>query len=1125
MNQKSHNIILIILIALFALPATAFGFSTDSYAPSSVLSTGRWVKISVGQTGPHFIPASSLRSWGFSNPENVRVFGYGGRRIPDQLRRDLYTDDLPAVRCEVTSGGIVFYAEGPVTWRRENDDIFTHSLNPYSTAGYYFLTDSRPETDASIPTEGSDSRGDNPATTFTERLFHELEQTTPAESGHQLVGEDFRFTPNRTFSFQLPGRVDGTDVWMQCEFYGKSVSAPINLSFTANGQALPKAAGDRVSGGNSDSWGDTCRIRKRFTVNGTSLSLGIGISVSGTLKLANLDKIDLNYTRRLALPAGGNLVFTSENRSLRLEGTSAETRIWDVTDPVRPIAMRTSSDGNASGWTNDYNGLRTYCAWTSTASLPQPRLVRQTDNQDIHAEEVPDMVIITPSTLLSHSNRVAALHSAAPDNMKVLVVTDEQVYNEFGSGCADVNAMRRMLKMFYDRGLATPSGGTLKYVLLMGGATHDHRRLTPAMSSSGAITLPIWQTELCNNESDSFCSDDILTFLEDNSGLSLNSGVNCVAVGRIPARSADAAEIYVRRLEKYVTAPPQGEWRNRLMMFADDGNQGDHMKQTKAIEENMRASESGRGFTFNKVFIDAYRLTNGTSKEASDRVFSLLDDGVILWMYIGHGSINSLSGDGIFTTPNLNNLYLRRAPFFYAATCSFAQFDGSATCGVESLLLTDNGGVIGAVSAVRPVYISRNGVLSENLGKVALTRGTDGRFIPMGEAVRQAKNLTRDDNMRRYVFFGDPALRLATPANSVRLLSVDGVEVSDDSQPELKALGRPVLRGEIIDTEGRRIDSFNGWLSLTLFDAERSFTSEGRGDEGQQVTFDEMGERLFTGRTKVTDGTFEITISMPAAVAENYRPATLSMFAAAEDGTEASGVSRNLYVYGFADDAAPDDVAPVIESLYLDHESFREGDAVGPTPVLIARISDDVALNMSNLGIGHQMSVRIDDDINLTDVSDGYTPDLDGSPSGSIFYQLPELKAGAHTATLRIWDTGGNSTSASVDFFVNPEMAPKIFDIYTDANPATEQANFYVTHNRPDATLTVGIQIYNLSGRLIWDSQTTGKSDMYSSTPVTWNLTDKAGSKVTRGIYIYKTTVTAGSESSTMTKRIAVAPR
>lgn len=75
-------------------------------------------------------------------------------------------------------------------------------------------------------------------------------------------------------------------------------------------------------------------------------------------------------------------------------------------------------------------------------------------NQDIHAEEVPDMIIISPSQLLAQSRRIADIHSNSADSLKVLIVTDEQAYNEFGSGSPDVNALRRMLKMFYDRGNA-----------------------------------------------------------------------------------------------------------------------------------------------------------------------------------------------------------------------------------------------------------------------------------------------------------------------------------------------------------------------------------------------------------------------------------------------------------------------------------------------------------------------------------------------------------------------------------------------------------------------------------------------------------------------------------------------
>lgn len=1109
------------LIAAVCIPAQLSAFSHDTYAQTSVLAEGRWIKISVEQSGPHFISLATLKSWGFSEPESVRIYGYGGKRISDRLSPENFTDDLPLTHCEITSGGIVFCAQGPEEWSLSNDGLQIHSLNPYSTAGFYYLTDSRPSDDCSVPTEGSGPEA-GAATTYIGRLYHETDCYTASESGHQLLGEDFRLTPDHSFDFRLSDRVEGTPVTMQCDFFATSASASTRLRFTANGQALPSTDNDRVAA--TSEWGETCRILKTFAIDGNSLSLRINASTDGPVKVSRLDKLDINYTASLAAPSSGFISFASSDRSFNIARASESTRVWDVTDPNAPTAMRLSgnSDGSA-GWTNIYAGQREYVVWTSASTLPAPKLVGSVANQNIHGEEVPDMVIVTPSALLDHSHRIADLHSSA-DGMKVLVLPETEIYNEFGSGCADIGAIRRMLKMFYDRSPADGNGHRLSHVLMMGGATHDHRRLTPEMAGSAAITLPIWQTDISKNESLSYCCDDILAILDDNSGTRPAVDIMNIAVGRIPARSTDAAETYVKRLAAYITAPEEGEWRNRLLLFADDGNNGDHMTQTNDMENAMRTDGSGNGFTYNKVYIDAYDIQDGTSEEAKSKVFTNLDDGVVLWTYIGHASINTLSGDGIFTTANLNNLYLRRAPFFYAACCSFGQFDGSATSGIESLLLTDAGGIIGGFTSTRPSYIVRNGQLSTEFGKAVFARNADGRFKTIGDIFRIAKNNTPDDNKRRYLLFCDPALRLATPDNYVRITSVDGQEVSADSQPVIPALGKPVVRGEICRPDGSRIDSFNGNLSLTLYDAERSFTSKGHGSDGAQVVFDEQGERLFSGRAAVTGGQFEIAVPMPAEISDNYRNATVSMFASADDGTAASGVCRDIYVYGFDDNAAPDNTAPAIEYIYLNHESFSPGDVVNADPMLIARVSDDVAINMSGLGVGHQMSIRIDDNINLTDVGSRFTPDPDGSPAGTIRYRLPALAAGNHTAVLKVWDTAGNSTSSSVDFFVNPDAAPKIFDIYSDANPASIEANFYVDHNRPDATLTVKIEVFDLNGRLMWTSETRGKADMYASAPVTWNLTNLAGSRVARGIYIYKATVTAGGEASTQTKRIAVAP-
>lgn len=1118
-----------IIIAVISLvsPLAANAFPTETYAQSSVLSSGRWVKISVSETGLHYIPASTLRSWGFSDPTAVKIFGYGGARISDQLTKSLYVDDLPVVRSEQTAGGIVFYAQGPGVWTHEANDVFTHSLNPYSNYGYYYLTDSQSDVDSSIPTEGSEPSA-FAESTFIEHLYHESDLTTPAESGHQLVGEDFRYTSKRTFNFPLTGRVEGTEVWMQCDFFARCESAPVRLNFTANGQTLESLSTDAVS--KTSEWGNTAKIRKRFTPSGSSLALGVGITISAPVTNANLDRLLLTYTRELALPSStGTLEFSSSARSLKLGGAKSDTRVWDVTNPNRAIAMPLSSatDDGVLGWTNDYSGMRRYVAWSSATTLPVPRLSGAVANQNIHGESTPDMIIVTPSEFLEQSRRVAAIHSAAPDSLNVLIVTSDQVYNEFGSGAPDVNAIRRMLKMFYDRGSAAAGvGSTLKYVLLMGGAHHDHRRLTAAMSRSSIVTLPIWQSELCESENTSYCSDDYLAFLEDGSGLKPTIDKLCVAVGRIPARGLSTMKTYVDRLVAYAASPVKSEWRNRFMFFADDDNEGKHMLQTEAMESEMRASESGRGFTYNKVYIDAYELSNGTSAEAQTKIQNLFNDGVVLWSFVGHGSIDYLTNENVFTQTTLSNLYLRHPLFFFGATCSFGRLDGNATSGMESLMLTDGGGSIGGLTAVRPVYIDRNGVLAAAFGREFVGRGSDGRFNPIGEVVRRAKNsLGNDDNIRRYVLFCDPALRLATPANTVRLLSVDGVEVSDDSQPMLTAQSRPTLHGEVCDPSGQRMVSFDGWISLSLYDAERSFTTYGRGETGKEVTFDEQGERLYTGRAKVTGGVFDVTVAMPSEIADNYRPATLSMFAAADDGREASGVCRNLYAYGLDESVLPDTVAPVIESLYLNHSSFKPDVAVDANPMLIARVSDDVGINMSSAGIGHQMTIRLDDDKVLTDVSSQFTPDDDGSPAGSIFYQLPELSAGNHKAQLRVWDTGGNSATASIDFFVNPDVAPKIFDVYSNANPATTEADFYVSHNRPDATLTVKIEVFDFKGSLIWSSETLGRADMYASAPVTWDLTDRSGSKVGRGIYIYRATVSSGGDSSSLSKRLAVAPK
>ena len=113
----------------------------DRYAQHSVLRSGRWVKIRVPSTGVYQLTSELMRKAGFSNPDRVKVYGYGGNLQSETLDPDylIATDDLHEVpTCNVGARRLMF-ARGPVSW--SSNSVTRRTRNPYSDYGYYFLTD------------------------------------------------------------------------------------------------------------------------------------------------------------------------------------------------------------------------------------------------------------------------------------------------------------------------------------------------------------------------------------------------------------------------------------------------------------------------------------------------------------------------------------------------------------------------------------------------------------------------------------------------------------------------------------------------------------------------------------------------------------------------------------------------------------------------------------------------------------------------------------------------------------------------------------------------------------------------------------------------------------------------
>ncbi len=1140
------------LAILCAGSVDAKAFGLKHFADSSKLAIGKWVKIKVTDSGLHAITSADAQKWGFSDITKLHVFGFGGAPISEKLTDDL-PDDLPQIPVVRSNGKIIFYAQGPTTWRRSAGKVtFTPVQHPYATAGYYFVTDDSRYTDIAIEKATTTATG-SVATTFTERQFHEEELVNPGETGRVLLGEDFRYTKTQSFKFTLPGLVKGSNVNVLTSFASKTMGGNSKLTFQQNGTNLPTESGDNIGGvldvaHNHYTLGN---ITKSFVPsNGESLTFSVSYVPSGTVYLARLNYIAVNYERELALQNGSIAWGQYNGRSsmqYQVGGATGETQVWDVTTAHKPIALTvTQGSGNTVCFSPVSDGNHEYVAFNPSATFPSPKFEGKVTNQNIHAEATPDMIIVSPSEYLEQAQRIASMHESV-DSMRVLVVDHKLVFNEFSSGTPDAMAYRMMNKMFFDRG-ADSKGHKLGYMLLMGGGSYDNRQLSSTVKASAYPMLLTWQSEASSDENTSYTTDDPFAVLADNSGPMYENYDLNIGVGRFPVKSVSEARTTVDKLIKYATSPNNGSWKNNVLDVADDENQGIHMKQAESAI-SIAQKNGGSDFIFNRVYLDAFNaISQGAGRtypDARNKMFHLLNEGVVWWNYTGHASPNGWTGEGQLTHPDIDSkLFYRHLPILYAATCEFTRFDAINVSGGESMFLNGQGGAISLICPARLVYIPQNGELHNRVAKYAFARDAEGMPYRLGDILRLGKNDYRkatsqgkEDNNLRYMLFGDPAMRPAYAPLKIEVETINGQKLSDDNKPEFKARQTLTFTGKVTDAKGNKTD-FNGPIIATLYDCEQSVLTHGYGD-GEEYAYLDRPNKLAVKVDTVKNGQFSFNVTVPSeilATFDNYSPSLINLYAydnTKTDNTkfnggslEAMGSNSQFYIYGYDDTVVTDTIGPNIEMMVLNSEDFKDGDLVNESPLLMARVSDESGINLSASGIGHAITLSIDGENTVNDMSAYFSPvssDTGNGSAGEINYQLSDLEPGAHTAKLKVWDVFNNSSSKTINFIVVHGMKPDLYDVYCDANPASTTANFYLKHNRPDATITVGIDIYDLMGRLVWTATQTGRSDSGTSFPVTWNLTDLNGSRVQRGIYIYRARIsTDGIQEATKAKKIAV---
>ena len=1107
--------------------------AAERYAASSVLSTGKWVRIAVEENGVHRITDDELYKMGFKDPTKVRLYGYGGHILPETDLASL-PDDLVEVPLWREMWYMLFYANATVKWEY-NSGRYVHSQNVYSNYGCYFLTECD-DAPMEFPTVTYEPTVQDVYTSYNDYLLYESEKKSLCSYGRRLVDNDaFSSSRGRAKSYTFPceGAVEET--------------ATIDLAFATGGEVK-----SQVAVVYEDALGSTevGRLSVGRAVSGevgkfaeTKLSLPGGVSENSRFYLLHitednslvgyLDYLRLNYRRSLAL-RGASTLFRGRlgkegNARFEISGCNGNVRVWDVTSPTAIKEVAGVLNGSVYSVVAPAYVRTNLVAVDVKGTFPSVKVLGEIPNQNLHAIGQADMVIIVPSNgkFLPAAERLAAAHRSM-DGLTVEVVTAQQVYNEFSSGTPDVTAYRRFMKMLYDR--AASEADAPKYLLQFGDSWYDNRLITFSGRSQDDYLL-CYESLNSVDAIRSYVLEDYAGYLDDGEGGSyLREDLVDLGVGRIPVQTAADANAVVDKLIAYMQNKSAGDWQNTILLLADDGDESmpnQHMKDEDAIADIFEKEYSS--YIVKRIYWDDYPIeVSATGKRypvVTKEIYNSLAKGALMVNYSGHGSSNLLSHEMVWKASDMAALKSPRMPFWVTASCDIGPFDLGDKSVAESAILNANGGAIGLFTTTRTVLQSYNSVINKEFSKLLMRPVNTGEVMAVGDAVRMAKcNVIEfrsdwTENKLQYVLLGDPALRLKYPHYRVVVDRMNGVDAGTNTL-QVSAGSLLNVEGHIVTSDGTPADNFTGVLYANLFDSAEEVATRNNTGLGSH-TYTAYNKTIFSGNDSVRNGRFSISMPIPLDISYSNDYGMLNLYAVdTAFVSSAQGHFVNFTVGGTAVGYDKDSVGPEIK-LYLNSPSFVDGDAVNATPTLMVELYDENGINTMGVGIGHDITAMVDNDPRYTyNLNSLFVSAVGDYKRGTINMPLDRLGEGEHILTLRAWDLYNNSSLARIAFNVDPSLAPGCVELKVTPAPVIsgEVVTFALTHDRPQSEIEVRIDVASVQGQLIWSSNESVVCDgnVYNCS---WDATTQAGRPLSTGVYVVTAYITEGGVTSSVKAR------
>ncbi|KPL85408.1 C25 family cysteine peptidase [Herpetosiphon geysericola] len=478
-----------------------------------------------------------------------------------------------------------------------------------------------------------------------------------------------------------------------------------------------------------------------------------------------LDWVELDYQRQLQAVAG-ELQWSSTQPNQTISNISSENPLlFDVQMPFAPrrLVGWNLQQGQLSWQTT---GNRRYLVQSQRQTPLGSTWFSQPDLSALNQQADYLVLSYNPANSSSWSNALQPLlDQRARQGLKPLLIDVQHIYDQFGDGRVDQQAIAEFIKYAYANWQApAPS-----FVLLVGDGTADPHDYADSIGHPVTNFIPPYLADV-----DPWLRETAA----DNRYVTVAGSDNLpdLFLGRIPARSLSDVENVVNKILSYEATPSDASWLNNLLFIADDPDQsGDFPALSNEVVEILPT-------TIDQQLL--YYTPNSNLTQFRAEIVNAINSGQFLVNYVGHAGIDVWAEPAIFTQQSVANLNNTALPLVLSLSCYAGHYQQND---LESLaemqLLKQQRGAVGIWAASGLGIAHGHDHLDRGFVNAIINDGwrVVGPATIQGKLDLAAANIS-PDLLDTFTFFGDPALRVPLPALNTWQPSADYFEVLQYSQ-------------------------------------------------------------------------------------------------------------------------------------------------------------------------------------------------------------------------------------------------------------------------------------------------------------------------------------------------------